>query len=471
MLDKLKQLIERVIRKMLPKNDINKHMGVDIALSSDMVNAIQNWLDIAENKPPWVNNEKGVFSLKLPQAIVREFYNTVISELETTVKDNEYLQKQYKFAIDDMSVWLQNALLKGGVALKPYIKDDEIFIDYVDAETFFPVIYDGRKRITAAIFVEHIVKGKMLYTRLEFQKYEGGVHTFINMAYVKKNYNNSNAHRDTSLGNQIPLTDVPEWQNLEPEYNISNVDKPLFAYWRVPILNDVDPTSPLGVPIYHPATDLIQKADEQYGRYLWEFEGGELAVHASEDLFEIDDTTNKPVLPTGKKRLYRPLDVDSGKNAKMMDVFSPSLRDENYANGYNNILKRIEFNCGLSYGDLSDPQAIEKTAQEIRTSKQRKYATVTAIQTTLHDTLKHLAYILNVYAVGLNHSKSKDVELEISWGDSVLVDSETQRMMDMQEVTAGLLPRWRYKMKWQGLTEEQAKAEAAEEETTGIGYE
>lgn len=154
-----------------------------------------------------------------------------------------------------------------------------------------------------------------------------------------------------------------------------------------------------------------------------------------------------------------------------MDVFSPSLRDENYANGYNNILKRIEFNCGLSYGDLSDPQALEKTAQEIRTSKQRKYATVTAIQTTLQSALEHLVYILNIYAIGLNRSNLKEVELEINWGDSVLVDSETQRAIDMQEVAAGLLPKWRYKMKWQGLTEEQAKAEVNEENENGIEYE
>ena len=474
MINKLKELIERVIKKLLPKNDINKALGLDIALSSDMANAIQGWLSIAENKPPWVNEASGIYSLKLPNAIVREFYNTVTSELKTSVTNNDFLEEQYKFVIDDMSEWLQNALLKGGIALKPYIKNDEIFVDYVDAESFFPVSYDGRKRITAGVFVEHIVKGKTLYTRLEFQKYEDHVHTFINVAYAKKNYNNSNFQRDGSLGNLISLTDVPEWEELETEFTISNVNKPLFAYWRVPILNDVDTTSPLGVPIYHPATNLIQKADEQYGRYIWEFEGGELAVHASEDLFEVD-SNDKPKLPEGKKRLYRPLEVDSSSGNKTgklpMDVFSPALRDENYANGYNNILKRIEFNCGLSYGDLSDPQALEKTAQEIRTSKQRKYATVTAIQNTLQNTLEHLVYILNIYAIGLNHSNSKEVKLEINWGDSVLVDSETQRAIDMQEVAAGLLPKWRYKMKWQGLTKEQAKAEVNEENEKGIEYE
>ena len=41
----------------------------------------------------------------------------------------------------------------------------------------------------------------------------------------------------------------------------------------------------------------------------------------------------------------------------------------------------------------------------------------------------------------------------------------------MQEVAAGLLPKWRYKMKWQGLTKEQAKAEVNEENEKGIEYE
>ena len=221
---------------------------------------------------------------------------------------------------------------------------------------------------------------------------------------------------------------------------------------------------------------MIKEAEKQYSRYLWEYQGGELAIDASADLFDIERGTNKPVLPNGKDRLYRTYDYDTSSNVgnggsnKFIDVFAPTLRDESYARGFNNILKRIEFNCGLSYGDLSDPQAIEKTAEEIKSSKQRKYNTVTAIQNELDNVFEHIAYIMNIYAVGLGKANSMNISLNNDWGDSVLVDSEKQRNIDLQEVNIGLMPEWKYKMKWQGLTEQQAKAEVAESSSNGLEY-
>ena len=43
--------------------------------------------------------------------------------------------------------------------------------------------------------------------------------------------------------------------------------------------------------------------------------------------------------------------------------------------------------------------------------------------------------------------------------------------MDLQEVNAGLMPEWKYKMKWQGLTEEEAKREVAEISGGGLSFE
>ena len=81
---------------------------------------------------------------------------------------------------------LQWALGEGGVVFKPYVSDNQIFVDVVHADKFFPVTFNGRKKITAGIFVEQIFKGKNVYTRLEYQKYENGVNTFENYAFMKK---------------------------------------------------------------------------------------------------------------------------------------------------------------------------------------------------------------------------------------------------------------------------------------------
>lgn len=469
----IKNIIERIRKAMFPVNDIKKALNVDIAISSDMANAIEYWKNIFENKADWLDKEKGVFSLEIASAVCKEIVDTVTSEVTSKITDNEYLNEQYQYLIDDMNDWLQLGLAKGGIAVKPYITNDEIIIDYVQADSFYPVEYNNRKLITAAVFVEQIVKGEYVYSRLEYQKYvtDKKKHIFINLAFKKKNDNVTDLSRFKDLGNEISLDEVEEWQTIEAYFEINNVKRPLFAYFKVPGINNIDSSSPLGMPSYKKAIPLIREADKQYSRYLWEYEGGELAIDAASDLFEIDKHTHSPVMPQGKERLFRKYDTEVDKENKFFTVFAPALRDSHYADGFNNILKRIEFNCGLAYGDLSDPQAIEKTAEEIKSSKQRKYTTVTAIQNDMDKLLKHVAYIMNVYAIYLHKSNSNDVSLEIDWGDSILVDSEKQRNIDLQEVNAGLMPKWRYKMKWQGMTEEEAKAEVEEEKERGIEFE
>lgn len=75
----------------------------------------------------------------------------------------------------------------------------------------------------------------------------------------------------------------------------------------------------------------------------------------------------------------------------------------------------------------------------------------------MNNVLEDLAYAINVMAIGLGKSNSMECIVETDWGDSILVDSEKQRNIDLQEVNAGLMPEWKYKVKWQGMTEEEAK--------------
>ena len=43
-------------------------------------------------------------------------------------------------------------------------------------------------------------------------------------------------------------------------------------------------------------------------------------------------------------------------------------------------------------------------------------------------------------------------------GDSIIEDDDTLRDRDRADVAAGILEPWRYMVRWQGYTEEDAKA-------------
>ncbi len=162
------------------------------------------------------------------------------------------------------------------------------------------------------------------------------------------------------------------------------------------------------------------------------------------------------VLPKGRERMFRTYDIQVSEKP-FIETFSPEIRDISLFNGLNRIFQRIEFNCGLAYGTLSDPQTVEKTAEEVRTSKQRSYTQVSAIQKNLEFTLENLLYAYNYYAEYFGLSKS-DAKLICTWDDSVLEDTDKEFQRRLQMVNAGLLSKEKF-ISWYFHCDEKQAAE------------
>ena len=86
---------------------------------------------------------------------------------------------------------------------------------------------------------------------------------------------------------------------------------------------------------------------------------------------------------------------------------------------------------------------VEKTAEELKTSKQRSYTAVSAIQKSFESYLDHIIYIYNFYARYFRLSVSDAVPI-CTWGDSVLEDTEKEFQRRLQMVTAGLLTKEKF---------------------------
>ena len=112
----------------------------------------------------------------------------------------------------------------------------------------------------------------------------------------------------------------------------------------------------------------------------------------------------------------------------------------------------------MAYGTLSDPNNTDKTAEEIRASKQRSYSFVsdcqTALQNALEDLVDAMCFWCDVYGL----APSGSCNTSFSWDDSIVVDADKERDQDRQDVAMGAMQLWEYRMKWYGETEEQAKA-------------
>mgnify|MGYP002623461417 FL=1 len=341
----------------------------------------------------------------------------------------------------------------------------EIEFDFVQADRFYPLSIDAQGRVTEACFVQQMIKRDMTYSRLEYHQFDGRSVTVKNFAFEKANVDQTLQRLTdvkSQLGKEIPLASVTEWANIAPEVTINDVDRPLFAYFRMPEANTIDTYSPLGVSCYSRVVNLIKNADEQYSRLLWEFEGGELAVDVDRDAMrpEIRYDNNgipitKSTLPRKQQRLFRNVDLNSEET---YNVFAPALRDASISNGLNIILMRIEDATGLSRGTISeDPGVAMKTATELKINKQRSFSANADIQHALEKALRDAVYVMDVYATLYNITPAGQYEISFEWDDSILVDRDSELANRMTLIEKGVSGKVETRMWYFGETENQAK--------------
>lgn len=455
MFEKFLNWIKGVV-KMFSKETINNILDVNIAISSDMANAITSWENIYENEAEWLKKDE-IESLELGASIANEFARLTTLEMKTEITGSEranFLDKQYKKVLEHLNEKLEIGNAVGGLLFKPYVKNNQLYVDLVRGSCFYPTDFDSSGNIIGGIFASQLTKNECIYTRLEYHRfYENGLQEDIN--YIIKNVAYKSNDKSI-LGTKIDLSNIAEWKDIQEITAIKYLQKPLFSYYKPPIANNIDPDSPLGVSVYARAVDLIKKADKQFGRIDWEYESSERAVY-------VDELATKPTQKNDKRfkvnklksRLYKTLNTGL-PNTDFFKDYSPDIRDESYWKGLNKILQRIEFNVGLAYGTLSEPNIVDKTATEIKSSKQRSYATVSKMQENLQEALENLVYAMDVLTTLYNLAPQGNYQISFNWDDSLVVDTEKEQILQMQEVNAGLRSKVKYMMFRYGLTEQQA---------------
>lgn len=417
---------------MFPLKDIKQALGVKLAITDDMMQSIEMWQKCFAGQAFWLSDS--VISLRLEQAITREFANITLNEMTASVS-NDKLQKIFETATEDLNSELQSGLATGAMVIKPLGGDK---VQYISANAFVPIEFDARHRLVKVIFPEFKKIGDNYYTRLEYHNLdtEKGL-TITNTAYVSAS--------EGQLGREIPLAAVDEWASLPNAVTYPAMLRPAFGYFRTPIKNTIDGSS-CGVSVYANDINLIRKIDTQFGRLDWEFESGERAIHVDAAAFKKEGTEKL------NKRLYKAVDVDLGDNELFKD-FSPAIRQSDITDGLNTYLRRLEFSVGLAYGDLSDPDTVAKTATEILSAKNRKYNTVSAIQKQLKYCLDDLVYALAFY----NSLTTSGYTFVCDFKDSILTDEQTERTQDIQDLSLGIMRPDEYRMKWYGEDEKTAK--------------
>ena len=506
--------LKEILKKMVGSRTIEQTLHVTPVMSSQMENAIQLWADMYKNQAPWLKEPTPqdpvrIASLGLPAMIASEKARTALLEFESEIttptkevemenpnytepepdeygniipsmepkiikqdkpvsntKRAEYLNDQYKKLKKQLRKQLEYCIAKGGLVIKPYLvankvddkdTDWQIEFDFIQADSFFPLAFDASGQITEAAFVQTQTEKEVIYRRLEYHKWKNNTVTIINKAFKSTNNSNQGDMTGLDLGQEVPLTSVSTWKDLQPTTTIKNMQKPLFAYFRMPEANTVDTISPLGVSGYSRAVDLIKDADFQYSRLLWEYQAGEMAIDIDRDAMRFKEDgqgRGHSVMNQMQARLFR--QVDLGESTTYQP-FAPTLRDASFNAGLNTILMRIEDVVGLGRGSISDASMEAKTATEIKSMKQRAFQTNADIQNSLEDTLKDVIYIMNAYCDLYEITPDGQYDANFEWDDSILVDVDTELNKRLSLMNSGLASKVEVRMWYFGETKRQAE--------------
>ena len=321
--------------------------------------------------------------LNLPFAISEELSRLTTLELKCSTDPD--LDPEFQHFLGNISHSVTKGLLFGSVIFKPFIRGDKVRFCAVTPENFKILKWDELMNIPT---VTEFYERKGGFVRVERHETDGIRYTV----------------RNTILKNGREVTPPDFWAGYAPYVSLKNVSRPLFGLFA---------TSDYA-PVYMNALPLIQDAERQYERLMWEFESGERALYVADTAF-LKDLKGNPKIPD--KRLYRLL---STTEDNLFHDFTPTFRDEAITRGLDVILKRIEDSCSLSRGTFSSSESSIRTATELKMAQHRTYTKVSEFQKSLEialkQALKGAATLLCLYG----ERKNTEAYLEISFGDSIL---------------------------------------------------
>lgn len=430
--------------KMFDYKKIVKDFGLDIQTSENIIDAITKWSNIYNKNEPWL--DENTKSLHVARTMCEKVAKAVTIEFKSNCSE-KYLNGVYQKFLKKKRKYVEQMLGKSSVFFRPYFDGKNIKVSVIQADKFIPVSFDDDDNLTSYILIDQITDEEKIYTRLEYNEYKDNKITIKNICY-KGNKNN------VILATRIDLTSVDKWKEIKEIEIIENIDKLIGGFATMPTTNDLDNDSPIGQPIYHNALDVLEEIDHQFSRIIHEYEGTELALDIDETILAPDDKGNLR-LPKGKERYFRKWNLKD-EESKSISIFSPEIRENPLFNGLNEYLIQVESACHLSHGTLAKPEAIEKTAQEIKTSKQDYYVTVSDIQAVLQDAFDDLLYgiyaLCKLYGIPVKN----DYTTEYEWDDSILVDKDTARNQALIERSNNITSDVQYIMDTRNMKEKEA---------------
>lgn len=450
--------------------------GVTNITSNKMQYAQNAWYQTYIGNPSWISEEPGMEleTINFAKKLCNETARLTTLALSVTVEGSaraEWLQKQMDKYIARMKFdQCEYACAFGYIVIKPNAQG----LDYVLPGNFTPTGCDDDGHINAGIFVDSIKQGEKYYTRLEYHRFE------IPVPMVEQTYKVSNkvyvSDDPGAIGKEIDIEQSP-WSGILAEVHISGLEHPLFAVFGMPIANNIDVGSNIPVSIFSNAMPELKRLDLAAQRMSDEIDASKKVVLMGDSLTMQTGTKLNTFIAKLRDRQGNPLPkflraIPGNTSGDDYHEINPALNTEQRMVGVNHYLDAAGTKCGYSSGQfVMNGRSGQITATQVEADDRETIQTIKNTRDSLQETTDLVIYALDKWADLYDITPVGTYKVSYNFGD-ITYNEDEDRARNWQYVQAGKYPFWRYLVRFEGYSEEEAKeiveemkAESAEQES------
>lgn len=374
---------------------------------------------------------------------------------------------------------LEEWIALGSGAIRPYVKNDEIHLAWVNADQFYPLNVNTNEVKEAAIASKttHVENDEQVYyTLLEFHQ---KVNTNQGKGY-QITYELYRSTDSTIVGEQVPLGRLDEYADLQPiSYVVGDdVKYPLFAFFKTPGANNIDMESPLGLGISDNALNIVDNINMTNDQFQWEVRMGRRRIAVPKSMLmrpktrnnKVPDYTHPPMFDTDETVYQAMYDSAGNSQMKITDLTTP-IRNVQYQATMDYFLHEYENMVGLSQGTFTATPSGVQTATEVVSNNSMTYQTRSSYLTMVEKTISglvtailELAQCQDLFSDGKArwNGDVDEVQTNVDFNDGVFVDQNAQMEADLKALAAGAMPKKQFLMRNYNLDEDKAEQWLAE---------
>lgn len=336
----------------------------------------------------------------------------------------------------------------------------KIRLNYLPADCIIPLTIRAGT-ITEAAFASEVLEKGEPYIYLEIHELDADGKYIIGNHYFSV--------KDNVLAER-PLPDgiLPELHTHSPY--------PLFAIITPNIVNNIAGGNGLGVSVYANAIDNLKGVDLAYNNFNRDFLlGGKKMFYNKSLIREVQDSDGNLVRIAPDdvmQQLFLQVgDDDASLDAKdLITEFNPSLRVQENRDGIQAQLDYLSFKVGLGTKHYQFNAGSVVTATQYMGDKQELVQNASKHYIIIEAALQQIVRaILWAGKMVLGQPVNPEAEIAVKFSDSFIIDDDTKRMQDKEDVRDGIMQRWEYRMKWYSEDEATARARAGEDSGLSFG--